>query len=63
MLVSVDALQARSQGIRKGVTFFGGSGGTPQKNFKLKVANTPKFNDFLQLPKKFWMSNHLVFCS
>ena len=52
--------QARSQGIRKGVTFCGGSGGAPQKNFKFKVANTPNFNDFLQLPKKFRMSKYLL---
>ena len=31
---------------------------------KFKVANTPKFNDFLQLPKKFWMSKYKnSFCS
>ena len=55
-------LQARSQGIRKGVTFCGGGGvgELPQKNFKFKVAKTPKFNDFLQLPKKFWMSKYLL---
>ena len=35
----------------------GGLGDLPQKNFKFKVANTPKFNDFLQLPKKFWISS------
>ena len=52
--------QARSQGIRKGVTFCGGSGGAPHKIFKFKVANTPKFNDFLQLPKKFRMSKYLL---
>ena len=42
------------------VTFCGGLGELPQKNFKFKVANTPKFNDFLQLPKKFWMSKYLL---
>ena len=37
-----------------------GSGVAPQKIFKFKVANTPKFNDFLQLPKKFRMSKYLL---
>ena len=38
----------------------GGSGELPQKSFKFKVANTPKFNDFLQMPKKFWISKYLL---
>ena len=42
--------QARSQGCRKGGYILRGSGGAPQNFFKFKVANTPKFNDFLQLP-------------
>ena len=40
--------QARSQGIRKGGYILRGFGELPQKIFKFKVANTPKFNDFLQ---------------
>ena len=39
---------------------FAGSGELPKKFFKFKVANTPKFNDFLQLPKKFWISKYLL---
>ena len=46
--------------LERGVTFCGGSGGAPQKIFKFKVANTPNFNDFLQLPKKFRMSKYLL---
>ena len=49
--------------LERGVTFCpggGGSVGAPPENFKFKVANTPKFNDFLQLPKKFWMSKYLL---
>ena len=38
----------------------GGLGELPQKIFKFKVANTPKFNDFLQWPKKFWMSKYFL---
>ena len=38
----------------------GGLGELPQKIFKFKLANTPKFNDFLQLPKNFWMSKYLL---
>ena len=41
-----------------GLHFAGGLGELPRKNFKFKVANTPKFNDFLQLPKKFRMSKY-----
>ena len=37
-----------------------GLGVLPQKNFKFKVANTPKFNDFLQRTKTFWMSKYLL---
>ena len=43
--------------LERGVTFCGGLGELHQKNFKFKVANTPKFNDFLQLPKKFGCPN------
>ena len=46
--------------LERGLHFAGGLGDLPQKNFKFKVANTPKFNDFLQLPKKFWMSKYLL---
>ena len=46
--------------LERGVTFCGGLGEVHQKNFKFKVANTPKFNDFLQLPKKFWISKYLL---
>ena len=46
--------------LERGGIFCGGSGGAPQTNFKFKAANTPKFNDSLQLPKKFRMSNYLL---
>ena len=46
--------------LERGVTFCGGLGALSQKNFKFKVANTPKFNDFLQLPKKFGCPNLLL---
>ena len=46
--------------LERGVTFCGGLRELPQKNFKFKVANTPKFYDFLQLPKKFLMSKYLL---
>ena len=50
--------------LERGVTFCGGLGELPQKNLKFKVANTPKFNDFLQLlPTKFWMSKYLLLMS
>ena len=55
-----ERLQARSQGIRKGGYILRGVWGSSQKNFKFKVANTPNFNDFLQLPKKFRMSKYLL---
>ena len=44
----------------RGVTFCGGLGELPQKILKFKVANTSKFNDFLQLPKIFRMSKNLL---
>ena len=46
--------------LERGVTFCRVLGELLQKNFKFKVVNTPKFNDFLQLPKKFWMSKYLL---
>ena len=46
--------------LERGVTFCGGLGELPQKFFKFKVANTPKFNDFLQVPKKFRTSKYLL---
>ena len=56
--------QARSQGIRMGGYILRGVwGSSPRKNFKFKGAITPKFNDFLQLPKKFWMSKYLLLMS
>ena len=55
-----DQIQARSQGVRKGGYILRGSGELPQKIFKFKVANTPKFNDCLRLPKKFWISKYLL---
>ena len=45
---------------RGGGLHFVGVWGAPQKKFKFKVAITPKFNDFLQLPKKFRMSKYLL---
>ena len=44
--------------LERGVTFCGGLGELPQKIFKFKVANTPKFNDYLA--KKFRMSKYLL---
>ena len=46
--------------LERGLHSAGGLWELPQKIFKIKVANTPKFNDFLQLPKKFWMSKYLL---
>ena len=53
--------QARSQGIRKGGYILRGVwGSSPRKFLYLRWRKNPNFNDFLQLPKKFRMSNYLL---
>ena len=47
--------------LKRGLHFAGGLGELPQKNFNFKVANTPKFNDFLQLSRNLGCPN--IFCS
>ena len=37
-----------------------GSGEAPPENFLIQGGESPKFNDFLQLSKQFWMSKYIL---